>query len=257
MSDASVASALRSDKQLVIVEAPAGCGKTHQAAEYASWLASTYVDRSQVLILTHTHAACDVFRNRTRAVRQRIHITTIDGLIAQVASIYRVALDLPTDVTAWVSEQQDGFQLLAAKVDMLLARSKAVTGALVVRYPIVLCDEHQDANDAQHRVVMRLFEAGAKLRVFGDPMQAIYTKGKRERIAHAQRWRELCERADIVEELDRPHRWTSGSLELGQWILRARRSLQNGQPIDLTGEKPAGLFIHVADNLSPVPGVFS
>ena len=38
MSDASVSAAIRSDAQLVVVEAPAGCGKTHQGADYANAL---------------------------------------------------------------------------------------------------------------------------------------------------------------------------------------------------------------------------
>src|SRR5438067_1772362 len=64
MSDESVAQALRSSARLVVVEAPAGCGKTFQAAEYARWFATTTEEVGKILILTHTHAACDVFRGR-------------------------------------------------------------------------------------------------------------------------------------------------------------------------------------------------
>jgi hypothetical protein len=35
VSDESVRAALRTDATLVVVEAPAGCGKTHQGADYA------------------------------------------------------------------------------------------------------------------------------------------------------------------------------------------------------------------------------
>jgi CRISPR/Cas system-associated endonuclease/helicase Cas3 len=35
MSDESVRAALRSDAPLVVIEAPAGCGKTHHGADYA------------------------------------------------------------------------------------------------------------------------------------------------------------------------------------------------------------------------------
>jgi hypothetical protein len=35
MSEDSAASALRSNARLVVIEAPAGCGKTHQGAKYA------------------------------------------------------------------------------------------------------------------------------------------------------------------------------------------------------------------------------
>jgi len=250
MSDASVAAALRSDQALVVVEAPAGCGKTHQAAEYAHWLASRPTG-GQTLILTHTHAACDVFRSRTATLHRRVHITTIDGLVAQVGGAYHLALGLPSDTAGWVRAQGDtGFELLADKVGRLLASSKVVTSALVGRYSIVVCDEHQDANAAQHDIVMRLHAAGAKVRIFADPMQSIYVRGVKARAEHAQRWRELCGKADRVEELDFPHRWADGSPELGQWILRARLALKAGRPIDVRTERPAGLFVHWADNLA-------
>src|SRR5690554_5347985 len=116
MSDITVAAALRSNARLVVVEAPAGCGKTYQAADYAHWLA-TALEARQVLILTHTHAACDVFRSRTASVRRQVQITTIDGLVAQIAGVYHLALGLPTDTTDWVRNQgQNGFEQLAIKV---------------------------------------------------------------------------------------------------------------------------------------------
>ena len=85
MSDVSVAAALRSPARLVVVEAPAGCGKTFQGAEYAREIAGKIGDR-RVLILTHTHAACDVFASRTRGTEGRVDIRTIDRLIGQIAA---------------------------------------------------------------------------------------------------------------------------------------------------------------------------
>lgn len=49
MSDQTVRDALRSDLRLVVIEAPAGCGKTHQGAEYAREIAQATDER--VLIL--------------------------------------------------------------------------------------------------------------------------------------------------------------------------------------------------------------
>lgn len=63
MSDASVAAALRSTASLVVIEAPGGCGKTYQGAQFAAEAAAD--SESRILILTHTHAACDVFSERT------------------------------------------------------------------------------------------------------------------------------------------------------------------------------------------------
>lgn len=256
MSDSGVAKALRSDAGLVVVEAPAGCGKTYQAADYAHWF-SAALGNGRMLILTHTHAACEVFRDRTKDVQQHVEISTIDSFVSQIAGVYHLALGLPQDVGKWAREQGDqGFELLAAKAGRLLANSRAITASLVARYPVVLCDEHQDSNAAQHLIIMEFLKANAKLRIFGDPMQSIYVKGK-ERKEHFQRWDALSRKADLIEKLDQPHRWAKGSLELGKWVLAARHELQTGGSIDLRTNRPAGLGIIVADNNSPRPGGFS
>lgn len=249
MSDASVSEALRSDAPLVVVEAPAGCGKTFQAAEYAKWLVERR-PQGRALILTHTHAACDVFRTRTSAASSRTHVTTLDGFVTQIAGSYHQSLDLPADVARWAREAGDnGFEALAERVDALLAGSQALRSALVARYPTIVCDEHQDTNAAQHQVVMHLLGAGAQLRVFGDPSQSIYGKDATARVAHRARWQSLIERADHVDALDYPHRWTAGSMELGEWALTARRMLANGDAVDLRRNRPAGLRIIEADNV--------
>src|ERR1700688_4570698 len=114
MSDASVHTALRSDAPLVLVEAPAGCGKTHQGADYARDVA---VDRSnRLLILTHTHAACSVFAERTKGGGSRVEIRTVDSLIAHIATAYHAGLGLPADTTAWARKNKDGYAHVALKV---------------------------------------------------------------------------------------------------------------------------------------------
>jgi hypothetical protein len=97
VSDETVRAALRSEAALVIIEAPAGCGKTHQGADYARDLAATG-DNGRPLILTHTHAACSVFAERTRGTNSRVDIRTIDSLIGQIAGAYHAGLGLPPDV---------------------------------------------------------------------------------------------------------------------------------------------------------------
>ena len=91
MSDDTAARALRSDAPLVVIEAPAGCGETFQGAEYVSE-AAAHQPKSRVLVLTHTHAACDVFAKRTQRARN-IEIRTIDSLISQIAGVYHTGLD--------------------------------------------------------------------------------------------------------------------------------------------------------------------
>lgn len=101
MSDEDVRTALRSPKALVTIEAPAGCGKTHQGAEYARELAVAGT-AGRPLILTHTHAACSVFAARTRDCGGRVDIRTIDSIISQIAAAYHAGLGLPADVAGWV-----------------------------------------------------------------------------------------------------------------------------------------------------------
>ena len=92
MSDQAVAKLLRSREPLVIVEAAAGCGKTYQGAAYAQDLVGS-LGEGRLLILTHTHAACSVFAERTKKAGSRVDIKTIDAFFVRSAK---------TEQAAWV-----------------------------------------------------------------------------------------------------------------------------------------------------------
>lgn len=255
MSDRQVADALRSSAPLVLVEAPAGCGKTYQGAQYAKDLLAG-LSSGRLLILTHTNAACDVFAQRTKGLGGRVDIRTIDSLIIQIAGAYHRALDLPADVTTWARQQgESGFNELAVKVARLLARSPAISASLAARYPYIICDEHQDSSEAQNDVIMSIHRAGALLRIFGDPMQAIYG-GPKERKAAARRWEALQAAAQLRVALSTPHRWKEAP-ELGEWILEARSALKAGKAIDLRRELPSGLTLIRADNTAVRHGQYT
>lgn len=256
MSDASVATALRSSAKLVVVEAPAGCGKTFQGAQYAGEFAEK-MGRGRVLILTHTHAACDVFASRTQSAKSRVDIRTIDSLIGQIAGAYHLALNLPADTGAWARSGQDGYERLAAKVADLLHASPMVVQSLAHRYPIVIFDEHQDASIHQHALALAFRECGMSVRVFGDPMQRIYGSRKKADIeADEQRWTGLKKLANVVESLDNPHRWSAGADPLGRWILTARAALLAGGRVDLRGSLPPGVSLLIAENQAPRRGTY-
>lgn len=251
MSDASVAAALRSTAPLVVIEAPAGTGKTYQGAQYASEASGTLA-RGRILILTHTHAACDVFSARTEMASRRVEICTIDGLIGQIAGAYHLSLGLPSDVGAWARGRKDGYAEVANKVASLLAAAPMVGFSLADRYPVVICDEHQDASAAQHEIIMAFHTAGSHLRIFADPMQRVFGgKSPAAILADDQRWRDLKAAADRYEQLDEPHRWADGSPSLGRWILRVRSTLRDGGKIDLRNDVPDGLTVLTAENRSP------
>jgi DNA helicase-2/ATP-dependent DNA helicase PcrA len=244
VSDATVRAALRSDARFVLVEAPAGCGKTHQGADYARDIAIA-ARSSRLLILTHTHAACSVFADRTKGVGSRVEIRTIDSVIAQIASAYHAGLGLPADTAAWVRQRDDGYAELALKVAALLKRYPMISASLAQRYPFVICDEHQDSSGDQHAIVMTLLGQGARLRVFGDPMQTIF---KSADPSTTRDWDELIQQAHAFEQLDTPHRWSTGCPDLGRWTLRARNELKAGGKLDLRNGLPSSVTIVFAEN---------
>jgi hypothetical protein len=251
VSDASVRAALRSNAPLVAVEAPAGCGKTTQGAEYAREIA--LASSSRLLILTHTHAACSVFSDRTKGAGARIDIRTIDGVIAHIASVYHLGLGLPADTAAWVRQRREGHADLAQKVATLLKRYPMIAASMAQRHPVVICDEHQDSSEDQHSVVMTFLEQGARLRVFADPMQKIFKDRTVRGTCPPCDWNNFTSQAQAFEQLDTPHRWSTGCSELGQWTLTARASLKAGGAIDLRNGLPPSVNIVFAENQARKP----
>jgi len=251
MTDEEIANLLRSGAPIVVVEAPAGCGKTHQAASYAADAAAS-LKTGKLLVLTHTHAACSVIAERTQKYHDKIDIRTLDSLTNQIATVYRLSLELPEDVSAWA--RQYGYELLATKVSSLLRSNPIIAKHLAKTFPIIICDEHQDSNAAQDEIVQLLANQGAWLRVFGDPMQIIPGGQGQNTVAAAAlaRWETLKDDSEFGE-LNTPHRWRATNPDLGEWIRNARENLKNSQAIDLRGRLPRGVNIRFAENRSPTP----
>jgi UvrD-like helicase family protein len=247
VSDQSVHDALRSDAPLVVIEAPGGCGKTHQGATYARDIAQLGGD-GRLLILTHTHAACSVFDSRTRGVASRVEIRTIDSIIAQLASAYHAGLGLPADAAVWARQNADGYDWLAVKAAALVRRYPAIARSLACRYPVIICDEHQDSTGERHAFIMALHEQGAKLRVFADPMQTVFSARAYIGGCPPLDWPALTRAAGRFEKLDQPHRWNRGCPLLGRWVLNARAALKRGDPVDLRQGLPPSVTVVRADN---------
>jgi hypothetical protein len=248
VSDDSVHAALRSEAPVVVVEAPAGCGKTTRGADYAREIALAGGPVSRLLILTHTHAACSVFADRTKGTGSRVEIRTIDSVIAQIASAYHAGLGLPADIPAWVRQRRDGYAELALSVAALLQRYPMIVASLAQRHRVVICDEPQDSSGEQHSIVMALQSQGAKLRVFGDPMQKIFKERAQVSTCPPCDWDALTRQAQVFEQLDFPHRWSSGCPHLGRWTLAARSALKSGAAIDLRDGLPPSVTVVFAEN---------
>jgi AAA domain/UvrD-like helicase C-terminal domain len=240
MSLAAVRHALRSDHRNVLVEAPAGCGKTFEAAELAAELGVQLPDGAEVLLLAHTNAAVQEFTRRIRGTGARVRATTIDAFCVDLLTPYSVPLGLPTPFrrSVGLGAGRMPFEDLAPHAVNLLARCPPIATMLAYRYPFVILDEHQDANLNQHEVVRSFRQIGqCRVRVFGDPMQAIYET----QIAGAVRWDRLAEEAQAVVSLTIPQRW-SAEPALGEWILNARSKLRDGRPLPLA-RTPASIRV--------------
>jgi DNA helicase-2/ATP-dependent DNA helicase PcrA len=125
-----------------------------------------------------------------------------------------------------------------------------IVASLAQRHRVVICDEHQDSSGDQHSIVMALQSQGARLRVFGDPMQKIFKDRACVSACPPCDWDELTRQAQAFEQLDFPHRWTSGCPKLGQWTLAARSALKSGAAIDLRNGLPPSVTVVFAENQS-------
>ncbi|WP_237358118.1 ATP-binding domain-containing protein [Rhizobium phaseoli] len=82
-------------------------------------------------------------------------------------------------------------------------------------------------------------------------MQIIYGGAGAQTSAAVRRWEGLKSEGGWGN-LANPHRWCSGSTELGEWVLAAREALASGKAIDLAGKLPNGLTVLQAANSARV-----
>jgi len=243
-----VRAALRSAAPLVVVEAPAGCGKTYEAIGCAVDLAADLREGQEVLLLAHTNVAVGEFRRRARAAGARVHATTLDGFALGLVAPYAGALALSSPLVPGDGPGETPFHLLAPKALELLRRAPSLAAVTRRHYPVVLLDEHQDTRQDQHELALELGRASAsRTRIFGDPMQAIYGFGGEALVE----WEGLARDAEVKVELDDPQRWSEAP-DLGSWILRARHALRNGDRLPLV-DAPDSVRLVRIPGLDDVP----
>jgi UvrD/REP helicase N-terminal domain len=173
-------------------------------------------------------------------------------VISLIASAYHAGLGLPADIASWLRQDPARrYPELGFKVATLLTEYPMIAASLAQRHPTVVCDEYQDSNADQHSVVTSLLNQGAWLRIFADPMQKIFKDRTEAGACTPCDWNDLTRRAHAFEELDIPHRWSSGCPELGRWTLTVRNALKNGGMVDLRQQLPPSLEIVFAENQAP------
>lgn len=221
---------LHSDAPVVTIEAAGGCGKTTKAAKYASEAAGR-LSSGKVLLLSHTHAACGEFQRKCAALGKKIDVETCDSFCLKAIGVYARPLGLPSPMESHLGRADGGipFATLSEKAAELFRRAPTVARAVAAHYPIIVLDEHQDASIHQHEAVRLLREIGdARLRIFGDPMQAIHPANDNGYVD----WDALWAAADDRGSLEEPHRWAEVP-ELGEWIMASRTALKAGDPVSL------------------------
>lgn len=238
---------LHSEAPLVLIEAAAGCGKTWTAAKFARETSvSLDLSRQRVLLLSHTHAACGEFHRRCSVPGLHIDVETCDSFALKVVSPYARALGLPFPLESAIGRVGGvAFGTLSEKAVELVRRAPIVARLISARYPVIILDEHQDASSAQHDLAMLLMKiGGSRLRIFGDPMQALHDGVAGEFVDWGELWRSCSDRHELTD----PKRWPEAP-ELGQWITAARSTLRRGAVLQLK-DAPASVLVTTTTGLA-------
>jgi superfamily I DNA/RNA helicase len=216
---------LHSEAPLVVIEAAAGCGKTWTAAKFSREMSARIERQQRVLLLSHTHAACGEFQRRCDEPQLRIDVETCDSFALKLISSYASVLGLPFPLEDAIGRSGGvSFAALNAGAADLVRRSPTIARLISARFPIIVLDEHQDASVTQHELVMTLMRVGgSKLRIFGDPMQALHRGSEEEHVDWEALWTKCVDRVELTE----PKRWAEAP-DLGKWITAARTILRSG-----------------------------
>jgi DNA helicase-2/ATP-dependent DNA helicase PcrA len=220
---------IHSADPVVVVEAAAGCGKTHEAVEATVRFSTDVGEGQEVLLLTHTNAARDVYAARLRGTNARARMQTLDSLAVELVQRYvrHFGHQEPVRPGA-VHAGHPSFAEIEREACELLSDAPAVAEGLAWRHPIIIADEHQDCTAAQHELVERIGAAGpVRRRFFGDGMQRIFGFA-----GAGDSWTQLTEDYATVP-LTHGHRWKENP-ELRDWLADARAALQAGRPISLS-----------------------
>jgi hypothetical protein len=216
---------LSSSRGLVI--APAGCGKTQLLADV---LVHSKSQRPR-LVLTHTNAGVSALRERLKKAGVPVtayRLSTIDGWALRLASTFPLRSAVATDTLAVSDPKHDYPKLREAACKLL--RESHISECLLASYSGLLVDEYQDCSVRQHELID---QAATVLPTcaMGDHMQSIFGLSTIDPLIS---WEIVKSRFPTILELKHPWRWiNAGSDKLGEWLRKARESLEAGQSLDI------------------------
>ena len=223
------------------VISPAGYGKTHLIA-----LAVKEASHRQ-LILTHTFAGVN-------SIKTKMSLLSVPSSKYQVDTIASWALKLCLaypKTSGWEVEYSSAMEWnkLYESCRELLAR-EFVRHVICSTYSGIYVDEYQDCTELQHSLVCALAEF-LPCRILGDPLQAIF-----DFIDKSVDWDKcIYPHFQCLGKLQTPWRWqNAGAHELGEWLKKARNTLEAGRKVDLNVVLPKGVFkvtVDLNDYLDP------
>lgn len=240
-----VAERIAGPEPTLLIEAPAGHGKTYQAVAAARRLGDGLERGQSVLLLSHTNAAANEFTGRSGSSRTLVQ--TFDSLACNLVERYasHLGIALPLQPER-VHLGQPTFAEIRRLAGQLLHDAPAIARGLAYRHPIILADEFQDSTLDQYRILEELRGAGQiRLRLFADDLQAIFDFSD-ELVS----WNQLTEQHPLVQ-LDHGYRWDHAP-ELRDWLTNARACLRAGTPISLT-DLPASVVANRWEGAAPGP----
>jgi hypothetical protein len=237
----AVQARIAGDEPILLIEAPAGYGKTQEAVVAAHRVAQELSVGFEVLFLTHTNGARETFNRRLG--RSAAVMKTIHSLAADVVELYAAPLGLPRPLQPFHAKPT--FDAMVRHAVDLLTRRPEIARGLAIRHPLILVDEYQDCSRDQHELIQLIAAAGpTRLRLFGDGLQGIF-----EFTGMQVGWEDLGALHPTVS-LTTPWRWKDNP-GMASFLVDARAALLAGEPIDLRSP-PSCVTVHRWSG--PVPG---
>lgn len=208
----------QSDKSLLI--APAGYGKTHTIAACLKHLYDAN-PKERVLILTHAHAGVASIKEKVKKTAPGINcqIETISSFAQKyVHAFYRNE----------IPEQDDKryFPFLIKKAAILFQR-RPITLVLKNSYTRLFVDEYQDCTVSQHEMILALAKL-FPIHILGDPLQGIFSFNGEPLVDI-----NTLSESFSLKNLTKPWRWYNTNKDLGDWLIKVRRNLENGGTVKL------------------------
>lgn len=232
------------DEPVLLIEAPAGYGKTTEAVRATSTIAPTLPPGKKVLFLTHTNGARENFNKRLGS--GAAEMLTIHALAARIVETFARPLGLPRPLEPHLGKPSFA-EMISLAVHVLDNRREVAAG-LAARYPVILVDEYQDCGQGQHDLVFLIARAGeARLRLFGDHLQGIF--GREDEGAPSVDFAAM-EKEHPSVALTTAHRWAQNPGMQG-FVVAARGALDGGRAIDVRNPPPC---VRVVRWDGPVPG---